>query len=85
MHIFAGGYGAGYYSYMWANTMAADAFGAFVEAGLDDAGAVAATGRRFRETVLARGGSQGAADVFRAFRGRAPSPDALLRQYGLPV
>jgi oligopeptidase A len=83
MHIFSGGYAAGYYSYMWANVMAADAFGAFEEAGLDDAAAVRRTGQRFRDTVLARGGSQHAAAVYKDFRGRAPTPDALMRQYGL--
>mmetsp|Transcript_39638 Transcript_39638/g.40404 ORF Transcript_39638/g.40404 Transcript_39638/m.40404 type:complete len:760 (+) Transcript_39638:49-2328(+) len=82
-HIFAGGYSAGYYSYKWAEVMSADAFGAFEDAGLDDEEAVQKTGRRFRETVLAMGGGKHPSDVFRAFRGRDPSPDALLRHSGL--
>lgn len=82
-HIFAGGYAAGYYSYKWAEVLSADAFGAFEEAGLDNAEAVTATGRRFRDTVLALGGSRHPMDVFRAFRGRDPDPQALLRQCGL--
>jgi oligopeptidase A len=82
-HIFAGGYAAGYYSYKWAEVLSADAFGAFEEVGLDDANAVAATGRRFRETVLALGGGEHPSEVYRAFRGRDPSPDALLRHSGL--
>ena len=82
-HLFAGGYAAGYYSYKWAEVLSADAFAAFEEAGLDDAGAVAATGRRFRDTVLAMGGSRHPLEVFRAFRGRDATPDALLRHSGL--
>ncbi len=82
-HIFAGGYAAGYYSYKWAEVLSADAFSAFEEAGLDDPAAVSATGRRFRDTVLALGGSRDPMDVFRAFRGREPSTAALLRQAGL--
>jgi oligopeptidase A len=82
-HIFAGGYAAGYYSYKWAEVLSADAFSAFEEAGLEDPRAVAATGRRFRDTVLALGGSQHPMDVFKAFRGREPSTAALLRQAGL--
>lgn len=82
-HIFAGGYSAGYYSYKWAEVLSADAFAAFEEAGLDDAAAVAATGRRFRDTVLSLGGGRHPMDVFRAFRGRAPSTAALLRHSGL--
>ena len=82
-HIFAGGYAAGYYSYKWAEVLSADAFSAFEEAGLDDPSAVAETGRRFRETVLSLGGGTPPMEVFEAFRGRAPSPDALLRHSGL--
>jgi oligopeptidase A len=82
-HIFAGGYAAGYYSYKWAEVLSADAFGAFEEAGLEDREAVAREGRRFRDTVLALGGSRHPMEVFRAFRGRDPSIDALLRQSGL--
>lgn len=82
-HIFAGGYSAGYYSYKWAEVMSADAFAAFEEAGLENEEAVRATGRRFRDTVLARGGGQHPREVFQAFRGRDPSPVALLRHSGL--
>lgn len=82
-HIFAGGYAAGYYSYKWAEVLSADAFGAFEEAGLDDESAVRATGRRFRDTVLGMGGSRPPMEVFRAFRGREPSTEALLRHAGL--
>ncbi len=82
-HIFAGGYAAGYYSYKWAEVLSADAFAAFEEAGLDDPEVLSRTGRRFRDTVLASGGSRHPMDCFRAFRGRDPDPDALLRQEGL--
>lgn len=82
-HIFAGGYAAGYYSYKWAEVLSADAFGAFEEAGLDDEAAVAETGRRFRDTVLALGGSRHPMEIFREFRGREPKVDALLRHSGL--
>jgi len=82
-HIFAGGYSAGYYSYKWAEVMSADAFAAFEEAGLDDEEAVRAVGRRFRDTVLALGGGKHPAEVYREFRGRDPSPEALLRHSGL--
>jgi oligopeptidase A len=82
-HIFGGGYAAGYYSYKWAEVLSADAFAAFEEAGLDDAEAVAATGRRFRDTVLALGGSRAPMEVFKAFRGREPQVEALLRHSGL--
>ncbi len=75
-HIFAGGYAAGYYSYLWAELLSADAFAAFAEEGQ-------AAGDRFRREVLARGASRPAAENFRAFRGRAPEPDALLRHHGL--
>ncbi len=82
-HIFSGGYAAGYYSYKWAEVLSADAFGAFEEAGLEDPDQVAATGRRFRETVLATGGAEHPLEVFKKFRGREPSPEALLRHQGL--
>ena len=78
-HIFAGGYGAGYYSYKWAEVLSADAFAAFEEAGITDA----ATAARFRDEVLAVGGARPAADSFRAFRGRDPQVDALLRHNGM--
>lgn len=77
-HIFAGGYAAGYYSYKWAEVLSADAFAAFEEAGF-----APDVGRRFRDTVLALGGSREAAEVYRAFRGRDPALEPLLRQDGL--
>lgn len=82
-HIFAGGYAAGYYSYMWSDVLAADAFGAFEEAGLDNPGSIASLGRRYADTILALGGSRKPMEVFKAFRGREPDPTALLRQKGL--
>jgi oligopeptidase A len=82
-HIFAGGYAAGYYSYKWAEVLSADAFAAFEDAGLDDVQVVQQTGRRFRDTVLALGGSQPPLEVFKSFRGREPKAEALLRHSGL--
>ena len=84
-HIFAGGYAAGYYSYQWAEVLSADAWSAFEEAAQGEAGSVldGATGRRFRDCVLATGGSRSTLDSFKAFRGREPRMDALLRQLGL--
>jgi oligopeptidase A len=82
-HIFSGGYAAGYYSYKWAEVLSADAFAAFEEAGLENGEAVASTGRRYRETILALGGSRHPMEVFRDFRGREPSTAALLRHSGL--
>ena len=84
-HIFAGGYAAGYYSYQWAEVLSADAWSAFEEAAQANAGNVldAATGRRFRDCVLATGGSRSTLESFTAFRGREPRMDALLRQLGL--
>ena len=84
-HIFAGGYSAGYYSYKWAEVLSADAFSAFEEAGLDQEEAIVTMGRRFRDTVLSRGGSRSPAEVFEAFRGRQPSSEALIRHSGLAV
>ena len=78
-HIFAGGYGAGYYSYLWAEVLSADAFARFEEAGIFDR----RTGNDFREAILAVGGSRPALESFVAFRGREPEPEALLRSYGL--
>jgi oligopeptidase A len=77
-HIFAGGYAAGYYSYKWAEVLSADAFAAFEESEF-----APEIGRRFRETILAQGGSKEAMDLFIEFRGRKPSIDALLRHSGL--
>jgi oligopeptidase A len=78
-HIFAGGYAAGYYSYLWAELLSADAFGRFEEAGVFDR----ASGEAFRRCILAIGGSRPALESFVEFRGREPTPDALLRSYGL--
>lgn len=82
-HIFAGGYAAGYYSYKWAEVLSADAFAAFEEAGLDNEVAVVATGKRFRDTVLALGGSVHPMEVFKTFRGREPKTEPLLQHSGL--
>lgn len=82
-HIFAGGYAAGYYSYKWAEVLSADAFAAFEEAGLENETAIALVGKRFRDTVLALGGSLHPMAIFQAFRGREPQTDALLRHHGL--
>jgi len=78
-HIFAGGYAAGYYSYKWAEVLAADAFSRFEEEGLFSSEA----GRDFREKILERGGSHDLMDLYVQFRGRQPTPDALLRHSGL--
>jgi oligopeptidase A len=78
-HIFAGGYGAGYYSYLWAEVLSADAFSRFEEAGVFDR----ATGEAYRKAILSVGGSRPALESFIEFRGREPKPDALLRSYGL--
>jgi len=78
-HIFAGGYAAGYYSYKWAEVLSADAFSLFEEVGVMSP----AAGSRFRDEVLARGGSRPALESFIAFRGRAPQIDALLRHNGM--
>ncbi|HRO61837.1 MAG TPA: M3 family metallopeptidase [Burkholderiaceae bacterium] len=84
-HIFAGGYSAGYYSYKWAEVLSADAYAAFEEAmaGPEPAQAVSDTGRRFLDEILSVGGSRPAIDSFRAFRGRDPQLDALLRHNGM--
>ncbi|KAB5526515.1 hypothetical protein DKX38_020362 [Salix brachista] len=82
-HIFAGGYAAGYYSYKWAEVLSADAFSAFEDVGLDNSKAVKETGNKFRETILALGGGKAPLEVFVEFRGREPSPEALLRHNGL--
>jgi len=78
-HIFAGGYAAGYYSYKWAEVLSADAFSLFEERGIFDG----ETGARFLHSVLERGGSRDAMDLFVEFRGREPNIDALLRHNGI--
>jgi oligopeptidase A len=78
-HIFAGGYAAGYYSYKWAEVLSADAWSAFEENGVFDP----ETGRRYRREILEAGGSRRALDSFKAFRGREPLIDALLRHQGM--
>lgn len=82
-HIFAGGYAAGYYSYKWAEVLSADAFSAFEDAGLNNGNAIQSTGQRFRDTVLAKGGSEHPGEIFRQFRGRDPEIGPLLRHSGL--
>ncbi|MBL0422016.1 M3 family metallopeptidase [Ramlibacter sp. AW1] len=82
-HIFAGGYAAGYYSYKWAEVLSADAWAAF-EDSMDEHGEPSLeTGRRYRQCILEAGGSRPAMESFKAFRGREPSIDALLRQQGM--
>ncbi|HEU5281581.1 MAG TPA: M3 family metallopeptidase [Gammaproteobacteria bacterium] len=78
-HIFAGGYGAGYYSYKWAEVLSADAYAAFEEEGIFNA----STGQRFKDNVLAVGGVRDPLISFKAFRGREPQIDALLRHSGI--
>ena len=82
-HIFAGGYAAGYYSYKWAEVLAADVFAAFEEAGLNDEQTIKQIGKKLRNTIFANGGSKHPMDLFKEFRGREPDPKALLRQSGL--
>jgi oligopeptidase A len=76
--VFAGGYAAGYYSYKWAEVLSADAFAAFEESQF-----APETGHRFRDTVLSKGGSEDAMELFVAFRGRKPSIEPLLKHSGL--
>ncbi|AFK62498.1 oligopeptidase A [Advenella kashmirensis WT001] len=83
-HLFAGGYGAGYYSYKWAEVLSADAYSLFEEHADGDRGTLnPQIGQLFKEQILAVGGSRPAAESFEAFRGRGPSPEALLRHSGL--
>ena len=81
-HIFSGGYAAGYYSYKWAEVLSADAYAAFEEA-LKQGKPQVETGRKYREAILEAGGSRPAMESFKAFRGREPSIDALLRHQGM--
>jgi oligopeptidase A len=83
-HIFAGGYAAGYYSYKWAEVLSADAYAAFEEAVAAGGGTLSEeTGKRFQQEILAVGGSRPALESFKAFRGREPNIDALLRHSGM--
>ena len=82
-HIFAGGYAAGYYSYKWAEVLSADAYSAFEETACNNGLPNAETGRKYRQTILESGGSRPAMESFKAFRGREPQLDALLRHQGM--
>ncbi|HSV53331.1 MAG TPA: M3 family metallopeptidase [Burkholderiaceae bacterium] len=82
-HIFAGGYAAGYYSYKWAEVLSADAYAAFEETAGNDGLPNVETGRKYRQAILEVGGSRPAMESFKAFRGREPSLDALLRHQGM--
>jgi oligopeptidase A len=82
-HIFSGGYAAGYYSYKWAEVLSADAYSAFEETAGADGQPSIETGRRYREAILEAGGSRTAMESFKAFRGREPQLDALLRHQGM--
>lgn len=82
-HIFAGGYAAGYYSYKWAEVLSADAYAAFEETALADGSPNPETGRKYRESILEAGGARPAMESFKAFRGREPQIDALLRHQGM--
>ncbi len=82
-HIFAGGYAAGYYSYKWAEVLSADAYAAFEETAGADGLPNIETGRKYRQAILEAGGSRPAMESFKAFRGREPTLDALLRHQGM--
>ena len=82
-HIFAGGYAAGYYSYKWAEVLSADAYAAFEETADENGLPSVETGRKYRQAILEAGGSRPAIESFKAFRGREPSLDALLRHQGM--
>jgi oligopeptidase A len=82
-HIFAGGYAAGYYSYKWAEVLSADAYAAFEETAAVDGTPSVETGRLYRQSILEAGGSRPALESFKAFRGREPNLDALLRHQGM--
>ena len=82
-HIFAGGYAAGYYSYKWAEVLSADAYAAFEESVTPDGLPSVETGRKYRREILEAGGSRPAMESFKAFRGREPSLEALLRHQGM--
>ncbi|WJV64608.1 oligopeptidase A [Pectobacteriaceae bacterium C52] len=78
-HVFAGGYAAGYYSYLWADVLAADAYSRFEEEGIFNR----ATGQSFLDNILSRGGSEEPMELFKRFRGREPKLDAMLHHYGI--
>jgi len=82
-HIFAGGYAAGYYSYKWAEVLSADAYAAFEESALESGDPSPATGKKYLQNILEAGGSRPAMESFKAFRGREPTLDALLRHQGM--
>ena len=82
-HIFSGGYAAGYYSYKWAEVLSADAYAAFEESAGANGEPSVETGRKYREAILESGGSRPAMESFKAFRGRAPALEALLRHQGM--
>jgi oligopeptidase A len=82
-HIFSGGYSAGYYSYIWAEIMSLDAFSAFEEVGLNNDEKISELGLKFRNSILAKGGSVNPLKVFKEFRGREPNSDAYMKNYGL--
>jgi oligopeptidase A len=82
-HIFAGGYAAGYYSYKWAEVLSADAYAAFEETVGSDGLPNVETGKKYRQAILEAGGSRPAIESFKAFRGREPSLEALLRHQGM--
>ncbi len=82
-HIFAGGYAAGYYSYKWAEVLSADAYAAFEETADKNGLPCVETGRKYRQAILEAGGSRPAIESFKAFRGREPTLDALLRHQGM--
>jgi len=82
-HIFSGGYAAGYYSYKWAEVLSADAYAAFEETAGADGEPSIETGRKYRQAILEAGGSRSAMESFKAFRGREPQLDALLRHQGM--
>lgn len=82
-HIFAGGYAAGYYSYKWAEVLSADAYAAFEESALASGDPSPATGKKYLQSILEAGGSRPAMESFKAFRGREPTLDALLRHQGM--
>ena len=84
-HIFAGGYAAGYYSYKWAEVLSADAYAAFEESVLPDGSPNPQTGRKYCQEILEAGGSRPAMESFKAFRGREPRIDALLRHQGMAI